>query len=287
MADSQFRVVEHLMTTHAWDFFMYVNIGVDRVHHGFWRYHDPQHRLHEPNSRYVNVIRDYYKLMDTWVGRLTERAGDNTLVLVVSDHGVKRMDGGICVNEWLWRNGWLALKAPPLDGQVIKFEQADVDWALTKAWASGGYYARIFLNVLGREPQGIVTADAYPALRDELAAALKAIPDPHGKRLDTQVFKPEQIYSQVNGVAPDLMVYFGDLHWRAVGGLGYGTYHTLENDTGPDDANHAQQGMFILYDPNERGAGRVDGYQLMDIAPTLLSRMSINVPRAMQGRLIG
>ncbi|MCA9906269.1 MAG: phosphodiesterase, partial [Anaerolineae bacterium] len=91
---------------------------------------------------------------------------------------------------------------------------------------------------------------------------------------------------EVNGVAPDLMVYFGDLHWRAVGSLGHGRYFTLENDTGPDDANHAQHGMFILYDPSTRGAGQVDGHQLMDIAPTLLQRMGVKVPREMQGKAI-
>lgn len=286
MTDKQFRLVEHLMTTREWDFSMYVNIGVDRVHHGFWRYHDPQHRLHEPGSPFANAIHDYYVLMDDWAKRLIEIAGEDTLVLVVSDHGVKRMDGGICVNEWLWRNGWLALKTPPQEGVITPLEKLDVDWARTKAWASGGYYGRVFLNVQGREPQGIIPQAEYQAARDELAAALASIPGAEGEPLDTQVFKPEQIYAEVNGIAPDLMAYFGNLHWRAVGSLGHGKHTTLENDTGPDDANHAQHGMFILYDPNGRGAGQVDGYQLMDIAPTLLQRMGIKVPHEMQGKVI-
>ncbi|MBE2270232.1 MAG: phosphodiesterase, partial [Anaerolinea sp.] len=94
------------------------------------------------------------------------------------------------------------------------------------------------------------------------------------------------IYQQVNGIAPDLMVYFGDLHWRAVGSFGHGAHFTLENDTGPDDANHAPQGMFILYEPNGRGRGNVSGHQLMDIAPTLLDRMGVKSPLDMQGRII-
>jgi len=286
MTDKQFRLVEHLMTTRDWDFSMYVNIGVDRVHHGFWRYHDPQHRLHEPDSPFANAIHDYYVLMDDWARRLIEIAGDDTLVLIVSDHGVKRMDGGICVNEWLWRNGWLALKTSPQEGVITPLEKLEVDWTRTKAWASGGYYGRVFLNVQGREPQGIIPQAAYEATRDELAAALASIPGADGERLDTQVFKPEQIYAEVNGVAPDLMAYFGNLHWRAVGSLGHGRHTTLENDTGPDDANHAQHGMFILYDPNARGAGQVEGHQLMDIAPTLLQRMGVKVPREMQGKII-
>jgi predicted AlkP superfamily phosphohydrolase/phosphomutase len=286
LAESQFTMLEHLMRRHSWDFLMYVNIGVDRVHHGFWRYHDPQHRLHEPDSPFREAIREYYRLMDAWAKRLIDQLDDDTLILVVSDHGAKRMDGGICINEWLWRHGWLTLRTPPADGQIITFEKADVDWSATKAWASGGYYARLFLNVAGREPQGIIPQAAYPEVRNELASLVASIPGAHGEALATQVFRPEAIYSQVNGIAPDLMAYFGDLHWRAVGSLGHGGYHTLENDTGPDDANHAQHGMFILYDPGARAGGHVSGHQLMDITPTLLQRMGLKVPPPLQGRFI-
>ncbi len=287
MTEMQFRVVERLLTDHDWDFFIHVNIGVDRVHHGFWRYHDPQHRLYEAGNPYQHVIRDYYRQMDARLKRILERIDDDTIVLVVSDHGAKRMDGGICINEWLWRNGWLVLKTPPREGEILPLEKADVDWSRTKAWASGGYYARIFLNVAGREPLGVVPQSEYEATRDTLSAALRAIPGARGEALQTTAYKPGEIYAQVNGIAPDLMVYFGDLNWRAVGGVGYGTHYTLENDTGPDDANHAQNGMFILSDPNARGRGKVIGHQLMDIAPTLLSRMGLKTPAEMQGRLIG
>lgn len=286
LAEVQHRLVRHALTTKAWDFFMYVNIGVDRMHHGFWRFHDPQHRLHEPGSPFVNAIRDYYRMVDGFIGELVALAGDDTTVLVVSDHGVTRMDGGICVNEWLWREGWLALKSPPPDGTLLRFEDADVDWPRTKAWSSGGYYGRVFLNVEGREPAGIVPRRDYAAVRDDLAAALAAIPGPVGERLDTTVFKPEAIYRQVNNIAPDLMVYFGGLHWRSVGSLGHGAHYTFENDTGPDDANHAVNGLFILHEPNRRGGGRVTGHQLMDIAPTLLDRLGLAVPGDLQGRII-
>jgi predicted AlkP superfamily phosphohydrolase/phosphomutase len=143
------------------------------------------------------------------------------------------------------------------------------------------------LNVEGREPQGIIPRAAYEAARDELAVALKRIPGASGEPLDTAVFKPEAVYQQVNNVAPDLMVYFGGLHWRSVGSLGHGAHFTLENDTGPDDANHAAHGLFILNEPNRRGAGQVSGHQLMDIAPTILDRMGLPVPPDMQGKVIG
>lgn len=286
MSEAQFKLVRHCLTSKSWDFFMYVNIGVDRIHHGFWRFHDPAHRLYEPGNAFENVIRDYYIRCDQFIGEMISLAGDEVTVLVVSDHGVTRMDGGICANEWLWQNGWLALKSQPQPGELLKIEDADIDWSRTKAWSSGGYYGRVFLNVQGREPEGIIPPEAYEQVRDELAKVLAAIPGPDGEHLDTQVFKPDAIYQQVNAVAPDLMVYFGGLHWRSVGTLGHGKHWTLENDTGPDDANHAPQGMFILYEPGKSGVGCVTGHQLMDIAPTLMDRLGLTVPLEMQGRLI-
>lgn len=286
MTDVQTTVVKQLLATRAWDFAIHVNIGVDRVHHGFWRFHDPAHRLYTPGNPFESAIRDYYKRMDAFAAELLAGVDDDTLILIVSDHGVTRMDGGICINEWLWRGGWLTLKTPPPEGKITRFDDAEIDWSRTRAWASGGYYGRVFLNVAGREPNGVIPVSEYETTRAELAAAIRAIPDDHGQPLNHQVFKPSEIYQQVNGIAPDLMVYFGDLHWRAVGSFGHGKHFTLENDTGPDDANHARHGMFILFDPRERGRGRVSGHQLMDIAPTLLSRMGVTPPADMQGKPI-
>lgn len=289
MTEAQFKLVRHSIQNKPWDFFMYVNIGVDRMHHGFWRFHDPQHRLYEPGNPFENAIRDYYKMMDTFAAELLTLAGEDVIVLVVSDHGVSRMDGGICVNEWLVQNGWLTIRDYPAasaEQKLTKIEDADIDWSKTRAWSSGGYYGRVFLNVEGREPQGLVPVAQYEQVREELAAALRSIPGSQGEPLNTQVFKPEDIYQKVEGVAPDLMVYFGDLHWRSVGTLGHGKHYTFENDTGPDDANHAINGMFILYEPGKKGAGKVSGHQLMDIAPTLLDRMQQPIPPEMQGRVI-
>lgn len=286
LTEIQFKLLHSCITGKTWDFFMHVNMGVDRLHHGFWRYHDSQHRLYEPGNPFKSAIFDYYRMVDEMAGRLIEAAGEDVITLIVSDHGVTRMDGGICINEWLWRTGWLTLKIPPPEGIITPFENLDVDWVRTKAWASGGYYGRIFLNVEGREPQGAIRPSEYSQAQDELARALAAIPGPNGDKLNTTVFRPEDIYAQVNGIAPDLLVYFGDLHWRAVGSLGHGRHYTLENDTGPDDANHAAHGMFVLHEPGHRGAGHVTGYQLMDIAPTLLDRMGIAIPAAMQGKVI-
>lgn len=283
MTDGQYRTLEHLLKTSPWDFAMHVNMGTDRVHHGFWRYHDAGHRLYEPNNPFQHVIRDYYRLVDDWIGRLLNTIDGETAVLVVSDHGAKRMDGAIALNEWLRLNGWLTLKQP-LPAGITRFDTALVDWSRTRAWSTGGYYGRVFLNVQGREPQGIIAPDAYEDTRAELGAALRAIPDDKGQPLNTQVFRPQDIYQQVNGFPPDLLVYFGDLHWRTVGGLGYQQATTLSNDNGPDDANHAEEGLFLYYDPRARGQGSQPDRQLMDVAPTILQAMGVAVPPTMQGK---
>lgn len=284
LTDVQYDLLLYALKTKSWDFAMHVNIALDRLHHTFWRYHDPAHRLHQPDHHFQHAIRDYYQHLDGWLARILAVLDDDVSVIVASDHGVKRMDGAIAINEWLWREGWLTLKTEP--DNIVPFQHDRVDWSHTRAWSTGGYYGRIFLNVAGREPQGIIPQADYDAVRDQLAAAIRAIPDDKGQALKTTVYKPEEIYQHVNNVAPDLLVYFGDLHWRAVGSLGYGQHYTLENDTGPDDANHAQEGLFLFWRPHQRGAGERKGQQLMDIAPTILYELGVAIPPEMQGTRI-
>ncbi|HLA45018.1 MAG TPA: alkaline phosphatase family protein, partial [Aggregatilineales bacterium] len=97
MTEIRFKLLDYLITGKEWELFMWVEMGVDRIHHGLWRYHDPAHRLYEPGNRFENAIRDYYAQIDYRVGQLLEKIDYNTSVLVVSDHGVSRMDGGVCL----------------------------------------------------------------------------------------------------------------------------------------------------------------------------------------------
>ena len=124
----------------------------------------------------------------------------------------------------------------------------------------------------------------YESFRDQIKAKFEATTGPDGKPLGTLVFKPEQIYHTVKNVAPDLIVHFGALYWRSIGGVGYPTIHVLENDTGPDDCNHAQFGSFILAASNSPLQGEVTGARLLDIAPTLLDLGGYEIPSSMQGR---
>jgi predicted AlkP superfamily phosphohydrolase/phosphomutase len=286
MTRQHFVVVREMLQRQPWDFFMFVEMGTDRIHHGFWKYHDPLHHKHQPGNPWVNAIRDYYHYLDGEIGTLLGMIEPDTVVMVVSDHGAKRMDGGICVNEWMIKAGWLTL-ADERPSQPTPLEKIKVDWPKTRAWGEGGYYARIFMNVAGREPQGTIAPEDYERERDTLAGALQAIRGPRGEDLGTRVFKPQAIYRQVNGIAPDLIVYFGNLLWRSVGSLGQPEIWTTENDTGPDDANHAQQGLLIYADPRRPlGGVELSGLEIMDVAPTVLRHFGAAIPADMQGRAI-
>jgi len=282
MSRKHFEVVRHYLKHSEWDYFQFVEIGLDRIHHGFWKYHDPQHILHEPNSPFHSVVCDYYRYLDTELERILDLLPNDTAILVVSDHGAQRLDGGFCVNEWLVREGFLALNSYP--ESPVPFHKLDVDWENTRVWGEGGYYARIFFNVRGREPHGTVEPGDYEAFRTDVKARLEATVDERGEDLRTSAFRPEDIYQRVRNVAPDLIVHFGGLYWRSVGSVGHNRIHVSENDTGPDDCNHAQFGAFILAAPGLRQQGEVKEAHLLDIAPTLLELGEYDVPDTMQGK---
>ena len=280
MTERRFALAEHLLETRPWELFFMVEMGTDRIHHAFWRYFDPEHRLYESGNRYESAMLDYYKALDAKIGSLLRHADEETAVLVVSDHGVKRMDGGICVNEWLRREGYLTLMEEPAAPTRLTPEL--IDWSRTRAWGEGGYYSRVFLNVEGREPQGVVPQADYEAVRGELKQRLEALGDENGSPIGTVAHRPEELYPERRGIAPDLLVYFGNLGWRSVGQVGTGTVHVFENDTGPDDANHAHEGMYLLATPDGAvgAAGRRD---IRDIAPTILELLDEAVPAEMEG----
>jgi len=285
MAEQRFAVFRHLLRTRRWDFAMMVEMGMDRIHHGFWRYFDEGHPKHETGARNRNSIRNYYRYIDDEIGQLLPLLDDRTAVLVASDHGAKRMMGGICVNDWLIREGYLVLKQELPEG--TPFDHDLVDWDRTTAWGEGGYCGRLFLNVRGREPQGIVQPEEYERTRDGLIEKLEAMSDPAGKPLGTRAMKPQEVYPECRGVPPDLIVYFGDLHWAAVGAMGNPDVYTPQSDVAPDDANHSEYGVFILYDPAERVRERlVEDLHVTDVAPILLDRMGVPVPEDMEGTIV-
>ena len=283
MTRKRFEVLNYLISTKPWDLFMFVEIGLDRIHHAFWKYMDKQHHLYTPGNPYEDAILNYYRELDSLVGELISHVDKDTVILVVSDHGAKRMKGAFCINEWLIEQGYLVLKEKPTE--PTSFDKLEVDWSRAKAWGWGGYYARIFLNIAGREQQGIIPPEDYEKEREILLEKILKISGPQGETWQTRVIKPQEYFQELNGDYPDLMVYFDELYWRSAGTLGHGTMYLEENDTGPDDAVHDFEGIFILYDPQEK-AGRSVKASIQDIAPTVLDKLGLPIPADLKGKVI-
>lgn len=281
MTEKRFCLARYLLQTRSPDFFIMVEMGPDRLHHGFWKFIDPKHPKHPSANPYQKAVRDYYHYLDQQIGHLLSLAEEDTLFIVVSDHGAQRMEGGICFNDWLIQEGYLTLKTS-LQG-VTRFHPSLVDWSRTLAWGDGGYYGRLFLNLRGREPEGVIPPQDYEKVRSEIAEKLLAMTDEEGRPLGNQVLRPEEIYSECRNVPPDLIVYFGNLYWRSIGSVGNSALWTRENDTGPDDANHSLYGLLVMSHPSfqETALGHISLY---DIAPTLLTAMGLEVPPGLKGR---
>jgi len=284
MTEKRFRLTRHFIRSKEWDFFMVVEMGPDRIHHAFWKYFDQEHPKHIPGSKYQDAILNYYKYLDEEIGETMKLLSDDTLILIVSDHGAKKMVGGICINEWLIQNGYMKLVQYP--SETTQFNKLIVDWENTMVWGEGGYYGRIFMNVKGREPRGVIASQHYEHFRNELIRKLEDLRDENGRNINTKVFKPEDIYTECNGIPPDLIVYYGDLFWRSIGSVGNRTIWASENDTGTDDANHSQYGIFIMRNGKSQYGVRREGVTLYDVAPTILNYMGVKVPEDMEGKAL-
>ncbi|MCB2188838.1 MAG: alkaline phosphatase family protein [Deltaproteobacteria bacterium] len=239
---SRFTLARHLATHQAWDLLLLVDIAPDRLHHAFWQYWDPEHPAYRLGSPWERALPEYYAMLDREVGLLLDALPPDTLVLVVSDHGAQAMQGGLAINQWLLDEGYLALRDRNYAGPLIP---EVVDWPRTRVWGEGGYYARLNLNLAGREPQGRVRPGEAAGLVAELRAKLGSLPGPDGAPLGNQIHAPAELYRQVNRIPPDLLLYPGGLAWRSLGTVGLASCYSQDNDQGPDGANHHPEGMFI------------------------------------------
>lgn len=285
MARQHFDVAEHILATRDPDFLMMVELGTDRLHHALWPAMDPSDPRHDPASPHGRGARDLYRYLDARIGQLLQKSGPETTLLVVSDHGARPLLGGVRVNELLRRAGWLVLKDEP--SAETAFDLANVDWSRTRAWSEGGYYARVFLNVCGREPEGCLPPENVEDAKRELEVLLARVEE-NGVVIESRIVRPETAYREVNGVAPDLLCFFGDLTHRSLGGVGardlVASIEEVENDRGRGGANHDWEGIFVLAGPSIDPIGNVTGASILDVAPTCLRLLGMGVPSEMRGR---
>ncbi len=256
----------------------------DSIQHMFFRYLDKSHPALKagPSRMSAAVIEDLYKRMDGLVGRVAAGLGPKGALFVMSDHGFKPFRRGVNLNAWLHQNGYLAL-APGKTASGEWFK--GVDWTKTRAYGLG--LGGIYLNLAGREAQGVVKPGAEAAaLKAEISRKLLALKDgPNGPAAITHVYDREAIYAgPYRENAPDLIIGYNEGYrasWDGVTGVVNGT--VLEDNVKCWSGDHCIDpvhvpGVFFSSLKLKRGDPSI-----MDVAPTVLEIFGLKPPAHMDG----
>jgi len=329
--DKRLKVAKHLMATRPWDAFMVVFTESDVVQHFFWRHMDDP-TSGEPEA-HRNAIRNTYEHLDRVVGELMEAAGPDTVVVLVSDHGARYEEGlARALPSWLeqlglfsYRTGSarrspkslavaaasktfrqldkrlspelkhrLSRRLPWLRRRVeVMMSFSKVEWSGTKAYTDGKR-PEIWINLRGRQREGIVPPEDYDRVRDEIIAALQAATCAKtGLPLVRRVMRREEAYSgPFVERSPDLIV-----EWMDAGACLDITYPDgrgmqLRKQHLPDDpfdhlvnGGHDQYGIVALIGPGVRPT-RLEGAQIADVAPTILYLRDAPIPTDVDGEVL-
>jgi predicted AlkP superfamily phosphohydrolase/phosphomutase len=171
---------------------------LDRVQHMFWKKEGASQAsgMKEPSD----AIADWYIKMDSMVGRVINRIGSETPLVILSDHGFTSLDRYVHLNSWLAENGFMIFKDKTKGGGPL-FD--NVDWSKTTAYSLG--FNSIYLNIKGREGKGIVDEHQAEAFCDELIKKLENWID-GDKPVVKNVYKSRAIYDIRHSNSPDLIV---------------------------------------------------------------------------------
>jgi predicted AlkP superfamily phosphohydrolase/phosphomutase len=322
------RTALYLARTRPWDVFMTVFFDTDRFLHQMWHYMEPDHPWRTDSDDRERVVRDYFQKVDESIARLLEHADEETLVIVLSDHGMGRANNFIVLNNWLLDTGLLRLKRDPwtrvkelmfrsgftlrnvhqVADRLRLARQAeyvagyfvdhllkiaflsflDVDWSSSRAYSFGRHLGSVYVNLKGREPQGIVEPGAeYEAVRDEIERLAYDFRDPRtGRKLIGQVSRREEIYTgPYLDRAPDLILRPQDPSDIFFGLADFGHRNTVDT-VYRYSGMHRDYGMLIMNGPGIRLSSEIKGAIIQDIAPTILHSMGLAVPADMDGRLL-
>jgi predicted AlkP superfamily phosphohydrolase/phosphomutase len=259
----------------------------DRLQHMFWRFGEPGHpaNTEDPETvrAYAHVIEEHYARCDEIVGKALAAADDQTLVIVLSDHGFNSFQRGVNLNSWLHANGFLALKSGVAPGHEAGEFFRHVDWGRTKAYALG--LGSIYLNVRGREGEGIVAAGDAPAVARQIADGMTGLVDPQRcVEAIRSVSTRADVYSGAFAEeSPDLVVNFAAgyrVSWTtALGGIPEGLVEDNVKKWGGDHIIDPALVPGVLF----MSRGFRGGARLVDLAPTILAALGAPRGAAMEG----
>jgi predicted AlkP superfamily phosphohydrolase/phosphomutase len=254
----------------------------DKIQHIFWAAHDESYPAREGSFShdFRRVIEDYYVKIDGILARALEIVDEQTLLIILSDHGFTSFRRSVHLNSWLEKAGLMKVRS--IDRGKSLFQQ--VVWEKTAAYSVG--FSSIYMNLYGREMKGIVKKEEKDGLKQRIARDLKELRDPlTGGSIVREVYDGERLYSGPRAAeAPDLIIGFNDGYrcsWQSALG---GTPDALIED------NRERWSGDHLVDPSIVPGilamnRKVDLRHpcLLDIAPTILDALHIAAPEEMEG----
>jgi predicted AlkP superfamily phosphohydrolase/phosphomutase len=266
--------------------------GVDKIQHLFWRFIDPACLAPEPASWEMKIRRrclDYYRELDGIIADLVARAGPEASAVIASDHGFGPQRSTFFVNTWLAQHGYLAWSDEARDGSEasllglaqISRHVYTIDWSRTKAYVATPSSNGIHI-VVADEAEGGVPIHEYETFRRRLAEELREVTDPEtGEALITEIWTREQVFDGPSvDLAPDLTLVLKD------GGL----VSILASDAPvkprrPPTGTHRPDGIFMASGPLFRDGISLPGLSILDVAPTLLFCLGLQIPADLEGRV--
>jgi len=202
------RMLDHLLESYEEGLLFFYFSSVDLNGHMLWKFFDSDHPAYDPEAHLQEAYAYIYKQMDDVLGEVMDNHVDeNTTLIVMSDHGFSRFYWGFNLNTWLVEKGYLKLRNPSRQGEYGDLELfTNVDWRRTKAYGSG--LIGLYLNLRGREKNGVVAEADYDRILDQLEADLYAIRDPrNGEQVVTLVTRPRRdFHGDYKDAGPDIIV---------------------------------------------------------------------------------
>ena len=327
--DKRLQAILWLIDQDDWDFFATVFRGTDILGHAFWRFMDDSHPAHDPvmAEEFSDVLLLHYQKMDAAIGKIQEKLGPETTLMLMSDHGFGAIHRDVYVDNLLAHNGLLHMKqsttarvrqflfkaglTPKNILRLLAFLRLrnltrrlipqnkriavstglllhnSVDWSRTKAYPLGGA-GQIFINLKGREPEGIVEPGAeYDAVCDEVSRCLHELRDPDtGQPVVARVWRKSETYGpDALPSLPDLYIEWVNDQYTDMGSIGYGRGVFSEPIRGRS-GGHTMRGIFLAHGPGIKQGHHVENACLVDLAPTVMHMLGVPVASHMDGKVL-
>ncbi len=259
--------------------------NTDRMQHMLWRYIDPGHPANrdKESEKHKNALDELYADVDRIVGRVMPYVTERTALIVMSDHGFKSFRRGINLNAWLKKEGYLFMKDGARAGEWFE----GVDWSRTRAYALG--LGGIFLNLKGRERDGIVSREEAPGLADEIKAKLEGLRDPeNGQVAVKNVYLGREVYSgPYTAEGPELIMGSSAGYrasWDAATGIV--TDEVFSDNTKAWSGDHCVDPTVVPATFISNRKITADSVSITDIAPTVLDLFGIEPPAYVDGKVV-